>query len=175
MLVCNQNWIRHLQNLCILISWLQYLWNKVNNVNKLRPGLKCTKLLRIYSKILKKLLSSKLFDEFWKLCHWRLLSVSKWYAITWANDDTIRWRKYAHTVQLIVSWHRNVFHIMGLLSRESTSDQWFPLTMGQLCRALKFSLILAWTNCNFTDHGTRGCHNDNLFTAQISVLSALWM
>ena len=39
--------------------------------------------------------------------------------------------------------HGNIFHVTGSLWGESTSHWWIPLTTGQECGALKFSLMLA--------------------------------
>ena len=51
---------------------------------------------------------------------------------------------------IMMSWHRNCFHITGPLWGESTNHWWITLIMGQWYGALMFSLILAktdyWTN-----------------------------
>ena len=44
--------------------------------------------------------------------------------------------------------HRNTFCNTGPLWGDSTGDWWIPLTKGQWCRTLVFSLLLAWTNLN---------------------------
>ena len=48
---------------------------------------------------------------------------------------------------MMMTWCGYTSHISGPLWGESTGHQCIPLLKGQYCRALTFTLLLAWTRC----------------------------
>ena len=48
---------------------------------------------------------------------------------------------------ILTLWHENAFRITGPLWGEFTGNRRFPLTNGQSCRVLVFSLLLIWISC----------------------------
>ena len=55
-------------------------------------------------------------------------------------------RSSAGGLAMTTSLNRDAFRVAGPLWGESIGQRWIPLTEGQWCRALMFSLMYVWTN-----------------------------
>ena len=69
-------------------------------------------------------------------------------------EFSCKWKSVKHHIlsneQRVAGWRHwigSAFRITGHLWWESTDDRWIPLTKGQWCGALVFSLMSAWSNC----------------------------
>ena len=88
--------------------------------------------------------------------HLKMLSV-KWRPFCSGEDELrpnpvspgkvacFNWTAEFEAVMMML-WHGNTFHITVPLWGESSDDWWFNVKKGQWCRAMKFSLLSAWTS-----------------------------